>query len=419
MKVSLPQIVGGDYGDFWRFKGRYRVVKGGRGSKKSTTAALWLIYSMMAFYHRHGVKPSALVLRRYYVDHRETTFEQLKWAIARLQVAHLWKATKSPLQLTYLPSGQKIIFRGLDKPMSLNSITVEDGHICWVWWEEAFQVTSEDSFNKIDMSIRGKMPAPLFKQHTFTLNPWSDKHWIKRRFFDASDADTMAITRNFTSNEFLAKQDLEIFEKMRIDSPRRFAIEGEGNWGISEGLIFENWEVKKFNFSDLRARGSFSGSITTHFGLDFGYTNDPTAFVALLVDKSNNTIFIGNEIYKTGMLNSQIYAEIKALGCEHERIIADSAEPKSIAELKVLGLRGIHAAKKGADSVIAGIQRLQDFKFIVHPRCKGTIEELSTYTWSKDRMTGKLLNAPIDDYNHAMDAMRYATESINRSNFSW
>ena len=160
-KQSLPKLIGKGYKKFWNFKGRYRVLKGGRGSKKSTTASFWFPYNMMKYWHQYGLKPCTLVIRRYYNTHRDSTFAQLKWAINRMGVSHLWKATKSPLELTYIPSGQKIMFRGLDGPQSITSITVEDGELCWVWWEEAFQCTNEEDFNKVDMSIRGEMPQPL------------------------------------------------------------------------------------------------------------------------------------------------------------------------------------------------------------------------------------------------------------------
>jgi len=179
-KKNLPKLIGKGYKQFWNHKGRYRVLKGGRGSKKSTTASFWFPYNMMKYWHLHGLKPCTLVIRRYYNTHRDSTFAQLKWAINRMGVSHLWKATKSPLELTYIPSGQKIMFRGLDDPQSITSITVEDGELCWVWWEEAFQITIEEDFNKVDMSIRGEMPEPLFKQHTFTFNPWSEKIWLKK-----------------------------------------------------------------------------------------------------------------------------------------------------------------------------------------------------------------------------------------------
>ena len=427
-KKSLPKLIGKGYKKFWNFKGRYRVLKGGRGSKKSTTASFWFPYNMMKYWHTYGLKPCTLVIRRYYNTHRDSTLAQLKWAINRMGVSHLWKATKSPLELTYIPSGQKIMFRGLDDPQSITSIMVEDGHLCWVWWEEAFQCTNEEDFNKVDMSIRGEMPEPLFKQHTFTFNPWSEKIWLKARFFDkvgtdglSKDGDILAITKNYDCNEFLGDDDRRIFERMKEENPRRYSIEGLGEWGIAEGLVFENWQELDFDAEYMKRQldRDDSPKYRQLHGIDFGYTNDPTAFIALLADEKEKKIFIYDELYKTHMKNKDIYASLKYKGFERARICADSADPKTIDELKDLGLYRMFGAKKGKGSVKAGIQKLQDYKIYVHPSCVNTIVELSNYVWATDKDTGKPSTDPIDEYNHLMDALRYATEELNSTNFSW
>ena len=427
-KKSLPKLIGKGYKKFWNFKGRYRVIKGGRGSKKSTTASFWFPYNMMKYWHTYGLKPCTLVIRRYYNTHRDSTFAQLKWAINRMGVSHLWKATKSPLELTYIPSGQKIMFRGLDDPQSITSITVADGHLCWVWWEEAFQITNEDDFNKVDMSIRGEMPEPLFKQHTLTFNPWSEKIWLKARFFDkvggdgiSKDGDILAQTKTYDCNEFLGEDDIQIFEKMKEENPRRYSIEGLGEWGIAEGLVFENWQELDFDAEYMKRQldRDDSPKYRQLHGIDFGYTNDPTAFIALLADEKEKKIFIYDEVYKTHMKNKDIYTTLKYKGFEKARICADSADPKTIDELKDLGLYRMFGAKKVKGSVKAGIQKLQDYKIYVHPSCVNTIVELSNYVWDTDKDTGKPSTDPIDEYNHLMDALRYATEELNSTNFSW
>lgn len=420
-EIYLPDIVGRGYKNFWEFKNRYRVVKGGRGSKKSTTASLWIIYNMMKYYHEYGLKPCVLVLRRYFNTHRDSTFAQLKWAIHRLQVNHLWTTTMSPLEMRYLPSGQKILFRGLDDPQSITSIVVEDGFLCWTWWEEAFQITNEDDFNKVDLSIRGEIPVPLFKQHTLTFNPWSEKIWLKQRFFDNPGDDILSITRNYDCNEFLGDDDRKIFQDMKERSPRRYDIEGLGNWGIAQGLIYNNWMELDFDANFLaRQVDSYGHKIYKPMqGMDFGYTNHPTAFIAILVNQKKRKLFIYDEFYKTGMSNQNIYDTISYKGFRKSKIGADSEDPRTINELKILGLPRIYGVKKPKGSVKAGIQKLQDYKMYVHPSCVNTIVELSNYVWDKDKMTGQPTNEPIDDYNHLMDALRYATEDLQEGTFSW
>ena len=401
MRINLPQIVGKGYATYWNYKGRYRVVKGGRGSKKSTTTALWIIYNMMKY-----PLATTLLPRRAFTPHKDSTYTQLKWASNVLKVSHLWKFSKSPLEATYIPTGQKILFRGLDDPMSITSITVEHGHLCWCWFEEAFQVMNEDDFNKVDMSIRGELPKGYFKQITLSFNPWSEKHWLKKRFFDVKDEDVLAITTNYTCNEFLGEDDKKLFEKMKLNNPRRYNIEGLGNWGIAEGLVYSNFEELDFNVEDIKKRPN----VKSAFGLDFGYTNDPTAFIASLIDLDNMEIFIFDEHYQKAMSNKDIANMIKYKGYSKERIVGDSSEPKSIDDIKRQGIYRLKGARKGKDSILNGIQYIQDFKIYVHPKCENTLIELSNYVW--DTKEGNVINKPIDDYNHLMDALRYSLEDI-------
>ena len=401
IRKNLPDIIGRGYATYWNYKGRYRVVKGGRGSKKSTTTALWIIFKMMQY-----PLANTLNIRMVFNTHKDSTYTQLKWAANTLGVSHLWKFSKSPLEATYLPTGQKILFRGLDDPMSITSITVEHGHLCWCWFEEAFQVMNEDDFNKIDMSIRGELPKGYFIQITLSFNPWSEKHWLKKRFFDAKDDDILAITTNYTCNEFLGEDDKKIFNKMKINNPRRYNIEGLGNWGIAEGLVYDNFEELEFNIDEIKKRRN----IKSAFGLDFGYTNDPTAFIASLVDLDSNEIFIFDEHYQKAMSNKDITSMIKYKGYSKETIVGDSSEPKSIDDIRRNGIYRIKAAKKGKDSILNGIQYIQDFKIYVHPKCENTLIELSNYVW--DTKNGNVINKPIDDYNHLMDALRYSLEDI-------
>ena len=175
--VSIRETVGAGYGEFWNCRKRYRVVKGGKGSKKSATTALWIIYNMMKPEHKQA---NTLVIRKVMETHRSSTFAQLQWAIERLGAGRWWKATKSPLELTYLPTGQKILFRGMDDVLKLASLTVPSGYLCWTWLEEAYEIAREDDFDKLDLSVpRGAVPAPLFKQTTITFNPWNEGHWLK------------------------------------------------------------------------------------------------------------------------------------------------------------------------------------------------------------------------------------------------
>lgn len=421
-KIFLPDCVGKGYKLFWNFKGRYRVVKGSRASKKSKTTALWFIYNMMKY-------PGAntLVIRKTFRTLKDSCFTELKWAIHRLGVDAHWDVKESPLEMTYIPTGQKIYFRGLDDPLKVTSITVDVGSLCWMWIEEAYEVMKEADFDMLDESIRGSVEDGLFKQITLTFNPWNEHHWIKHRFFDdlvgtdqdgkpkykprenplSADGEILALTTNYLCNEWLDDADLRVFERMKVNNPRRYQVAGLGNWGIVEGLIFEKWEEKAFNLDDIRK----IPGIRSVFGLDFGYTNDPSALFCGMVDLKNKVLYVFDEMYQTGLVNSAIFRNIQNMGLVKEKITADCAEPKSIAELRDLGLAHIKPARKGKDSVNNGIQYIQDFHIVIHPRCVNFETEISNYTWDSDKF-GKKLNVPIDDFNHLMDAMRYAMEDL-------
>ena len=192
---------------------------------------------------------------------------------------------------------------------------------------------------------------------------------------------------------------------MKIHNPKRYRVAGLGEWGVVDGLVYENMEEKRFDISDLVGQEG----IESVFGLDFGYTNDPTALFCGLIDLKNKVIYVFDELYKKGLSNKKIYEEVEAMGHRKESIIADSAEPKSIDELRSLGLTRVRAAKKGKDSILNGIQFIQDFKLVIHPRCVNFLTEVTNYQWAKDKFDNSI-NKPIDDFNHLMDAMRYAIE---------
>jgi len=183
-----------------------------------------------------------LVVRAVMNTHRDSTFAQLKWAQEKLGVAHLWQNTVSPMEMVYLPTGQRILFRGFDDVLKLASTTVSKGYLCFVWIEEAFEIKTLEDFEKLDLSVpRGNVPPPLFKQTTITFNPWSEKHWLKKRFFDKADKSVSVYTTNYKCNEFLDATDIAVFERMRRTSARKYAVAGLGEWGVADGLIFENF----------------------------------------------------------------------------------------------------------------------------------------------------------------------------------
>lgn len=409
-KVSLQKVVGKGYAKFWNFKGRYVACKGSRASKKSKTTALWIITNLIKY-----PKANALYVRKTERTIKDSCYSDCRWAIHRLGLDEWFNCKVSPLEIEYIPTGQRIMFRGCDDPLKLTSISVPNGYLCWAVFEEAYEITKEEHFDMIDESIRGEMEEGYFKRLFILLNPWSDKHWIKRRFFDTPDhEDKLSLTTNYLCNEWLDDNDKKLFERMKVQNPRRYMVAALGEWGITDGLVYENWEEKEFSVEEIK---KIKG-IQATFGLDFGYTVDPTAFICSFVDMNDMKIYIFDEMYKRGLSNKQIYQEIYNMGFSKEKIIADSAEPKSIDELRSLGLSRIRGAEKGKDSIMNGIQFIQNFKIIVHPRCVNFLTEISNYTFAKDKF-GNSINKPIDDFNHAMDGWRYSIMQFNTKRGKW
>lgn len=432
--VSIDEVVGQGYDDFWKFRGRYRLVKGGRGSKKSTTIALWYIYHMMLFWYKFGIQVEMLCLRAYFVNHADTTYSQLEWAVERLGVKHLWRFYKNPLQIKFLPSGGRILFRGLDSADKIQSIKSPRGHFAWVWIEEAFEVKSPTLFDKVNFSIRGELPKPLFYQMTFSFNPYSDKHWLKKRYFDKVDPTTgiskdgriMAITRNYDCNEFIDEDFLREMQRLKEEHPNEYAVVGLGQWGIQRGLIFSNWLVK----STVSKSGNNSlehiiqlmanEGYVLRCGLDFGFTNDVTAFVVATVNVRQKIIYILDEIVGHGMTPQAIAAGIKSKGAMFisAPIVADSANPMAIELIRREGIHGIRKSVKGRGSVLAGIDNLRQYTIYVEPRCTNVRIELENYKWQHSKDDEEtFLNEPMDEFNHCMDALRYATEDVRPSFF--
>ena len=399
-EINLPEIIGKGYGKFWKDKEhRYIALKGSRGSKKSKTTALWIIYNMMKY-----PKSNTLCIRQIANTLRDSVFADLQWAAERLGVSHLWDFPKGKLEVRYVPTGQRILFRGLDNPLSLTSLAVPKGVLNFVWIEEAYQIT-EDAFDKIDMSIRGELPPDYFFRIMLTFNPWSQHSWLKTRFFDEPDKFTLPLTTTYTCNEWIGQQTIEIFEQMKIRNPRRYQIEGLGEWGVSEGLIFSNWSVENFDLSELPNKNE----LINCNGMDFGF-EDPTTLIRSAVDTTNKVIYVYEEYWNQHMTPDHIEEMIKSNNLQKVQIIADNARPEIIAQLNRKGCN-IKACKKGRDSVLTGINFIQDYKIIVHPTCNNIQKELSLYAWLKDK-EGKTLDKPEDNNNHCIDALRYSLEPI-------
>lgn len=406
IRVDLPKKIGGGYGDFWRSRNFYRVVKGSRGSKKSKTTALNFIVNLLKYEWAN-----LLVIRRYSNTNKQSTYTDFKWACNQLKVTHLFKFNESMPEITVKKTGQKILFRGLDDELKITSITVDVGVLCWAWFEEAYQIENEDKFSTVVESIRGTYDSEEFyKQITITFNPWSERHWLKRVFFDDETKrnDTLSLTTTFRCNEWLDEVDIRRYEDLYKTNPRRARIVCDGEWGIAEGLVFDNVHFTTFDKDAMLKTGEYKLCV----GLDFGFTNDPTALIAYLINDKEKTIHIFDEHYQQGLSTKEIGDMIKRKGYANSVIIADNSEGRLISELKSEHqIRRIQKTRKGKDSINADISTLKDYLIYCHIDCENTKEEFYSYTYQQDK-EGNWLNKPIDKFNHLMDAFRYGLQCV-------
>lgn len=298
-EINLPDVIGKGYASFWKSKNFFRIVKGGRASKKSTTAALWYIYNIMKY-----PLANAVVVRQVYNTHKNSTFAELKKAAKRLKVYDKWKFTESPLQCVYRPTGQKILFYGFDDPMKLTSMTVDTGFLCWAWFEEVFEIDNEEDFDTFVEGIRGQVPPPLFKQVTLTYNPWINTHWTKTKFWDNEYPDTFRDTTTHKCNEFLDISDHKRIDDLEETNPERYKVVGLGEYGIPGGAYFDEFRkdihvIEPFIIPDHWRR---------YISLDYGLDMLANYWIAM---DSNNKAYVYKELYESDLIISDAAKRIK------------------------------------------------------------------------------------------------------------
>ena len=378
---------------------RYWIYKGGRASCKSSSVSIYIPTHIMK-----NPLSNVVIIRANENTLRDSVYEQIKWGISQLGATEDFRFLKSPLEIIYKPTGQRIIFKGANNPQSITSITVSHGVIDTVWFEEMFQIQTEKQFDMIDMSFRGQMPKGYKIRIIGTFNPWLNTSWLKYRFFDRQDSNVYATTTTYKCNKWLSKDDIRLFEDMKRDFPQRYDVEGNGNWGVLSGLVYSNWHVEDFNHKLVDGVYCYGG--------DFGYVNSYTALIQIKVDTVNKRLYICKEVmYAREVVNSDIADAIKINNMQNEHWIFDCAEQKSIQELKRLGIRNAKPCAKGKDSVMFGINTLKEYNIIVHPSCQNVIVELQSYMWKMDA-NGIQLNEVIKEHDHMMDAMRYAIQYV-------
>ncbi len=394
IRIKIKKEVFNDvYLDFLFDDTPLQIFYGGASSGKSVFLAQRLVIDLL-----YGDR-NYLVCRKVGSTNRKSTFAEILKVIDGWDLLSFFSVNKSFPSITSF-NGASVIFVGLDDVEKVKSTTPQKGVLTDIWVEEATEISRSD-YLQLKKRLRG--PSHVKKRITFSFNPILKTHWIYKEFFvDVPenrkvfrDRNRLIVHTTYRDNKFLTKQDIEALDS-ETDTYFRY-VYTEGKWGVIGDVIFKNWEIvdniKEKRFEHVR------------FGLDFGYSNHPTAFVKVLYSPSKKEIAIVDEVYQTGLSNREIAEVIKPI-VGNEIVVCDSAEPKSIDELVRYGIRAI-GADKGPDSVLFGIQWLQGFKILISPKCKNTITEFQLYQWQKKK-DGEIINRPVDKYNHAIDALRYA-----------
>lgn len=341
-------------------------------------------------------KIKVLVCRRTGTTIRNTCFSLFKDILNKWKLTPYVKIRESDFNIKF-PNGSEIIFIGLDEETKLLSLN----NIGCIFIEEAFEVP-KNIVEQLNLRLRGNTPN---QQIIMAFNPISKHHWLYD-FCEVNPPSSFIFTHStYKDNPFLNAEYVAELEELYTRNPQKARVFCDGNWGVnSDGLVFKNWKVEEFNHAAI------DGQLMC--GLDFGFVNDISAFVASLMDEKNKRIYVFKEYGATGKTNKDLVDIITALGFNKSTIIADAAEPKSIEEIKRAGINKIRACKKGPDSIIHGIQQLQNYEIIIHPSCVGVITEFENYTWQKDKKTDEYINKPIDDFNHYIDSLRYSLQCV-------
>jgi phage terminase large subunit len=370
---------------------------GGRGSTKSSFVAIELILGIMK-----DPNGNCVVLRKVKDTLKESVFDQLVWAIDVLNVSQYWHIPEAKLVLTYIPTGQQIRFRGADKPKKIKSMKFARGYCKYIWYEEVDEFNGMEEIRMINQSLmRGGEKFTVFYSYN---PPKSANNWVNAEVQLTRD-DRLFHHSNYLAvpKEWLGEQFIVEAEHLKVTKPTSYQHEYLGEVTGTGGEVFDNVQIRKISDDEINEFHNIKR------GLDFGYAIDPLSYNVVHYDRKKKRLYIFHELYKVGLSNYSAYHDyIKKENKNNEMVLGDSAEPKSLHELRQYGLK-VRGVKKGPDSVEYGIKFLQSLEAIIidDMRCPETAREFLTYELDKDA-NGNFKAAFPDRNNHAIDAVRYA-----------
>lgn len=375
---------------------RYNVFYGGRASGKTKFIMQKLLIKGLK------EKRTILLMRKQTTQLRDSVWKEILQVIDDFHLSQFFTVNKTEFRITCLINGTEFKCLGLDEPEKIKGFA----DISDVFLDEV------TGFNQEDVElIDGTLRSPKFKlplQMYFSFNPISKANFVYKYFgFDTgiTPPNTFILKSTYLDNPFLGENVAERYEALKQRDYRRWQIEALGDFVSLDKLVFQNYKVEEFDHTKI------NGVLLC--GLDYGFVNDISAFVASLLDEENKKIYVFKIWGDTNKTNDELSNIIKSMGFSKSVIIADCAEQKSIEEMKRAGILRIKPSVKGADSIIHGIQKLQQYDIIIHPSCEGIITEFENYSWQKDKQSGEYINKPIDSFNHYIDALRYSLQCVN------
>lgn len=403
MEIKLTDLIAPQFYDIhWDIiEGKHTHYKlyGGRGSTKSSFISIEIIMGMM-----QDPDANAACFRRVGNTLQESVYEQLLWAIDALGVSHLWKPSLSPLRITYLPTGQRIVFRGCDDPNKSKSIKLRRGYFKYIWYEERAEFEGDEDERKINQSLmRGGDHYVVF----YSWNPpKSLNSWVNQDVLQVRD-DTLCNHSTYLTvpKEWLGEQFFIEANELKKRKIMAYRHEYLGEAIGTGGKVFDNVILREITPEEIAIFDKIRQ------GLDFGFAADPLAFLRMHYNKKQHRLYIYREIYQVNLKNREAVAKIKEINPENKIITADSEEPRSIATFNEMGLRLI-GAKKGPGSVDFGMDYLSNEidEIIIDPvTCPNAAREFSTYELERDK-NGNFKGGYPDKDNHTIDACRYGLE---------
>ncbi|POD46276.1 terminase [Pseudomonas syringae pv. syringae] len=406
MELRLSEKVTTHFKAFWKVSNSHKhlryVLKGGRGSAKSTHIALKLVVDMMKY------PVTTLCVRKVENTIAESMYEQIKEAIDILGVNAYWHIQKTPKQIIYLPRGNKFIFRGADDPTKIKSIKVSKFPVAFLWIEELAEFKTEDEVSTIENSVlRAELDDGLFYAFYYSYNPPKRKQsWVNKKYETQFIAQNTFIHHStFLENPFISRAFIEEAETVKEKNIMKYEWEYLGK-AIGSGVVpFDNLVFRKITDEEYKQFDNIRQ------GADWGYGPDPFAFVRVHYDKKRRKIYFLDEYYGHKISNREVAEWLKKKGYHRTLTTADSSEPKSVDELKTFGIN-IKGAKKGPGSVEFGEKWLDDLEEIVidPSRTPNIAKEYENIDYQTDS-NGELKPRLEDKDNHSIDSTRYALES--------